>query len=103
VTTAQHPYSFPGGIRLAASIASCESPVADQIERLADRVDFDVSPGLIDVDHIVVAEVNSDVMGVIAMGVVASEESKVSRLRRAYLGHHGQFGIGVAPPRTSLP
>ena len=73
-----------------------ESPVADQIGCLADRVDFDVSPGFIGVDHIVVAEVNSDVMGVIAMGVMASEESQVARLRRTYPGHHGQFGIGVA-------
>jgi hypothetical protein len=30
------------------------------------------------VDHIVVAEVNSDVMGVIAMGVMAAEESQVA-------------------------
>jgi hypothetical protein len=30
------------------------------------------------VGHIVVAEVNSDVMGVIAMGAVAAEESQVA-------------------------
>jgi hypothetical protein len=30
------------------------------------------------VDHIVVAEVNSDVMGVLAMGVMAAEESQVA-------------------------
>jgi hypothetical protein len=69
-------------------------PVAEEVTHDGHVVFFDVGSGLECVDHLPVADVDTDVMGVVPAGAV---EDQVARDGRRHLVHARQFFVGIAP------
>ena len=76
-------------------------PVTEEVAHDGDVVNFDVGPGLERVDHVPVADVDADVMGV---GGVVPVENQVTGLGAEYLRSCARaLELVLPPPSTSLP